>query len=62
MFDKIEKMDFLMRDERRIKKGTDWNYVVNYQELHILCSPIYRGVIEEYAKKFDLKVEKYHCF
>ncbi len=55
MWDKLKEMTDVMREEHRIKHGTDWNYVVHYGEVHILCPEVYKESIAEYMDRFNIK-------
>jgi hypothetical protein len=45
--DKLETAKAELRDEHRLKFGTDYCWTYKYNELRILCAVVFRGTIHE---------------
>lgn len=51
-----------LRNEYRIKQGTDYSLTYKYSELHLLCGDVYRDTIMEVAAEFGLAFKTTHTY
>ena len=58
-YGKLITVTRLLREERRVKIGLDWQYTLKYGQLRILCDYVWQEVIEEYLVAAGIKVTQY---
>ncbi len=57
MHENLDNAVYVLREDRRIKRGTDYNYTVKYGQIHVMCQAVYLESVKEVFENYDLTAE-----
>ncbi len=60
MMDKIEAMKVRLRNDFRLKEGTDYAILHKYDNTFILCIDVYKERLEQVAAEHGVIVSEWH--
>ena len=59
---RLEDWSFHLRDEHRLKKGTDYNYTFKYGKLYVLTCEVWVDILKEHLEEYEITVEEWFTY
>lgn len=62
ILERLVQAKAVLRDENRVKFGTDYSLTVKYGEVHVMCQIVYAAVIEGVFIRHQIPIASLHAY